>query len=891
MLDMHRPIYFFCIIIAAQLIFCGCATEHNLEFTKTEDGLIVEGSKLRVDFQAKDSLYEQVFYMKASDQDYVEVMRSYNPAVDIAEHSPSDTNYARLYNARISAKRYLINEQPSILTYDKKSGVVTLQGGGDGFNYTQSVTFFPEENRIHYKVECMLPDPSLDYVMSTFAYNCDQPPYFVHTPALKYDNEDSQQNRFRIVPSQDQIIGDRSFYAPAIILQEENMFAALVPDLNAINAHRVVSPDARRTSFIPRNKFGVAIEEERYTMPTFLDLNVKSGLTSKPILAYGYGDAVIGHHMHYNRFNDSTMVRNIDGDTLIYEFDLILAADAEGYGKYADVGQFIWSKYGKEVFENHPHLPMPFDEYRRIIDSITFRPSPYPDIDIPVPGYENTGSWLQWEDNGVPMGGYRSAINWWNDKLHNSQFWNNARDALGFWFWGTEHNDSVSIDRAHRIINWCLSAPQNDAGLFATLYNAEDKTWALQFSDPMHGQNRYFLEDSKSYDVAAMSKTGAHLLDYYMRCEADERIVDYLEPYADWLVSSIDERGSVPAYVSDEMEFSEILRYSGHPSASLWFLANMYHATANADYLAGAKKIAAYLEKEVLPEARWIDQEQYFSCGAKPLSFTRDIVQNQVARGNLTVIWACEGFASLYEATGSEQYLRDGALCIDYLSFTQCSWNPHYVYTAIPFGGFGVDNSDVTSFLDARQAETVRPFIWYGKALGRQDLLERGVAAARSSIVLINHPKHQSNDIYKYVNIYPYGLGPENIDHEGYPQSAMRTHPSWGEGSGVYTGLAEARRNLGGLYVNTDKRLATGVDGLKINAVSYEDDHVVIEAESWLTEKHLSDPWNTAYHTTLVVEGSPDYILLNDEKIIFDQEIIPLEVFPGKYIRRLKTTP
>jgi hypothetical protein len=883
---MYRPYYFFCIIIiTSHFIFSGCSTKQNLEFTKTEDGLIVEGGKLRVDFQVKNSLYEQVFYMKADNQDYVEVLRSYNPAIDRDEYTLSDTNYARFYNTGISPKRYQINEQPSILTYDKKSGLVILQGAGKTFNYKQSVTFFPEEDRIHYKVECMLPDSCLDYVMNTFVFNCNHPPYFVHTPALKYDNEDSQQNRFRIVPSQDQIIGDRSFYAPAIILQEENMFAALVPDLNAINENRVVSPDARRTSFIPVNRFGVAVEEDRYTMPTFLDLNAKSGLTSKPILAYGYADAVIGHHMHYNRFNDSSMIRNIDGDKLIYEFDLILAADAEAYGKYTEISQFIWNNYGKKVFENHPHLAMPFDEYRRIIDSITFRPSPYKEIDVPVPGYRNTGSWLEWEEHGIPMGGYRSAINWWNDKLHNSAFWNNARDASGFWFWAMENKDSVALDRAHRIINWCLSAPRNEQGLFATLYNAEEKYWGLQFSDPVHGEYRFFLEDSRSYNIATMSKTGAHLLDYYLRCEPDERIVNYLKPYGDWLISVIDERGTVPAYVSDEMILSDILRYSAHPSASLWFLSNLYRSTSDPVYLEGAKKIAVYLEQEILPEAKWIDMEQYLSCGAKPLSFTRDRLQHQIARGNLCVIWAAEGFASLADATGSERYVKDGLMAVDYLVFTQCSWNPHYIYTAFPFGGFAVDNADVTTFLDARQAEAVKPLIWYAKKAGRQDLLERAVAAARSSIVLINHPLHKSNNIYRHTNIYPFGLGPENIDHEGYPQSAMRTHPSWGEGSGIYTGLAEAARSLGGLYINTEKEIATGVDGLRISKIIFKDDRVEIDVDSWLSGKYLNEPWTKPYMTKLVVEGDVRLILFNNEKIELDGNTIGIEVSPGKYVR------
>lgn len=118
-----------------------------------------------------------------------------------------------------------------------------------------------------------------------------------------------------------------------------------------------------------------------------------------------------------------------------------------------------------------------------------------------------------------------------------------------------------------------------------------------------------------------------------------------------------------------------------------------------------------------------------------------------------------EGFAALYRASHNERFLKSGEQCIDYLTFTQCCWEPHFIYTAFPFGGFGVDNSDNAAMLDGRQAETVKPFIWYGKTLGRQDLLERGIAAARSSVVLINLPRHKSNNIYRHTNIYPYGLG------------------------------------------------------------------------------------------------------------------------------------
>ncbi|MEJ0055692.1 MAG: hypothetical protein WDN75_08620 [Bacteroidota bacterium] len=120
-----------------------------------------------------------------------------------------------------------------------------------------------------------------------------------------------------------------------------------------------------------------------------------------------------------------------------------------------------------------------------------------------------------------------------------------------------------------------------------------------------------------------MSKTAAHLMDYYSRCEKDQRIIDYFRPYADWLLTAIDARGAVPSYVTTGMESSPILLYSAQPASSMWFLATYYNVTKDDKYREGAKKIASFLEKEILPEEKWVDMEQYFSCGNKPLEFER----------------------------------------------------------------------------------------------------------------------------------------------------------------------------------------------------------------------------------------------------------------------------
>lgn len=826
-----------------------------------QGALIVKESKDKVQisnglvmaiFEKNNSYVNQQYYSKREGK-WLLVLKSFRSPDDFPQ------NGVLLFNEKLDPEhRFLVSSRlHEIRSVKKDSNAITvvLTGEDDQAAFSQEVTLKTKDKNFSVRVHAILKKKPyrLDYLLSTFEFNLPKAPEFVHTPGVKFDNEDSHQNRFPLLPSKDQIIGDRAFHAPAVILQEKNLFAALVPDLNAINRYSIISEDARRTSDIPRNMFSVPILADKYTMPTGLDLNVNTGLTNQPVITFGLMDNIIAHHIRYQRRNDKTMVRSLDAGNLIFAFDLFVDANEIPYKGFRKISEFQWKKYGHQVFINHPHLVMPFEGYLQVVDSITFQPGKYPNIDIPLKDYEDHGSWLSFNLNGAPAGGYRSSINSWNDVIHNSIFWNNARDASGFWFWGQETNQNDLIDKAHRIINFCLAAPKNKEGLFATLYNANSKTWGLQFSDPPHGKNQLFLRESESYDIAAMSKTGAHLLDYYTRCEKDERIINYLKPYASWLASSVDSRGTVPSYVSTDMKQSSILRLSAQPAASMWFLAAMYNITKLGKFKQAATRISDYLEREVIPREKWMDMEQYYSCGAKPLDFQQDVWQKQPLRGNLCTIWASEGYARLYEATKEKKYLDLGTSCIDYLSFSQCCWAPNFIYTAFPFGGFTADNADNSTMLDARQAEAVKPFIWYGKILGRQDLLERGVAAARASVVLMNLPAHQANNIYKYVNIYPFGLGPENIDHEGQPQSAMRTNPSWGEGSGVFTGLAEAYRALDGGYIDFKANTFVGVNGITINKIAVRKDTASISISDCLNGLKLS--YNKCFTIELQLNG------------------------------------
>lgn len=786
---------------------------------------------------------------------------------------------AALYDAAAAPHRYLVAALPAALralpeAASDQAGL-ELRAEHTGAVVVEIIRLRRGEPWVRIEVSADLPgSPArLDYLLSTFTFNLDRTPAFVHTPNQKFDDS-------RSGPGRDQIIGDRAFHAPAVILGDGGRFAALVPDLDALNARRVLSPDARRTTRLTPGIFSLPIEADKYTMPAGLDLNVRSGWTPRPVFSFGLIDSVIGQHIRFQRPPEADMARTLATHHVSYAFDLFLGADLSAAEGCRRVARHQWDRYGRAVFTRRPHLAMPFEEYARLIGKLTFNPIRDPadptkllqiaggTMDAPLPGYADHGSWLEWELDGVPVGGYRSAIPSWSDVLHNSVWWNNAREAIGFLVWGRQLGDPVLVARARRIVNLCLAAPRNAEGLFATLYNAGTRTWSPGFTDPPHGECRVFLRDAKSYDVAAMSKTGAHLLDYHLHGEPDPRIVAYLAPYANWLLTAIDDRGTVPAYVTLDMTPSPILRDSAHPAASLWFLAEMANATGRAAYREGATRIAAYLEREVLPDARWIDFEQYFSCGRKPLSMVRDDWQHQYFRGNMGIIWGVEGFAALYRATGDARWLRDGEQSLDYLCFYQCCWAPHFIYTAFPFGGFTADNSDSATMLDARQAETVRPFLWYGKELGRQDFLERGVAAARASVVLINHPLHKANDIYRHTNFYPFGFGPENIDHEAHPQSAMRTHPGWGEASGVYAGLAGVLREVGGVYVDFAKGVGVGADGVMLRNFSRQDRRLKIRVESQLAR--LPKAWLAPYAIELRLEGLPDgdyELAVNDDPV------------------------
>jgi hypothetical protein len=826
----------------------------NSELQILQNATITEIANQRVKarFDITEGGLNQEFFARADDS-WVLVASSFRP------NPPRPADGIALYDVSLARTHRLIvsdglHTVQSVVHVNDKVSVV-LSGNIGPHHIEQTVTLNADSDHFHIEVTAVLAGtpPLLEYVLSPFMFEVDSVPEFIHSPALKFADDD--------------VIGDRVFESPAVVLQQEGLFVALAPDLDLINQYAVVAPEARQVA--TGNAFSVPFDRSKATMPTALDLHLQSGWTQKPLAAYGIIDSIATHHMHWRHPSDGSMVRALASHTLRYGFDLFIGAVTPRFQGYQRISRFQWEQYGARYFREPRPQAMPLGEYAKVCYPASFAylgsevvleagerfaahhaPSGYPDLQ----------SWLEWELDALPVGGYRNNAPQWYDLVGNTMFWNNVRDAIAMHWWGRHLGDSSLIDKAHRGLNLALAAPQHE-GAFPTIYRFQSRRWQTNHWEPPMTLDptrssliceRYFDDYSESYHTASMSKTAAHLLRYYQVCEPDPRILPYVRRYADFITSHIDANGCVPAWFSPDLQPNPHLRFNGEGGVHVWFLAELYRLSHHEAYLAAAKRIAQFIAQEILPHQRWLDTECYFSCGSKPMDF-HDSYQNLEPRGTLAMIWAAEGFAALHRATADLTLLKLGEQALDYAVFYQAVWQPHYISTAYAFGGWNTDNGDA-AWLDARQGEFADIVIYFGKALGRQDLLERGIASARAGLTLINHPRHIENNIYSFPN-FPLGLGPENIDHEGFPQSTMRTDASWGEVAGL-CGAADALRQLGGIYVDLEKNMAIGVDGVVIQQVVWTANALHLTLENLL--HCLSTPYEDPFDVQLHVIGLPD---------------------------------
>ena len=670
--------------------------------------------------------------------------------------------------------------------------------------------------------------PKLEYLLSSYIFSPPGEPDYTYVPALKRSEED--------------VIGDRKFYAPAAIIQKDYSMLALVPDLNLINSS-VVYAEGARPSKAPK-LLAVHVNPDRISMPVAIDLNLNAGVTDHALISFGFMDYLLEQHVYFRHENKhGAMVRTLSDKSLKYGFDLFLKADVPEYIGYRCISSFLWQRYGSGNIKLPRPQAMPFSEYARICYPASINYQGYVvTYDKPVKmsiahrsGQPEMASWQQWDMSGKPAGGFRSNdnLNKGENILYFGAHLNNVDDATGMYYWGRRLNDSSLVDKARRIINLALSAPQNK-GLFPNGYDVNNYSWS-----------------KRDYHTEAASTTAGFLLYYHQSCEAIPGILPFVQRYGEFLVSNVQSNGCLPLFFNKSPEPLPRLRWNASGGSHIWVLSELYKVTGEKKFLETAVLMAGFMIREILPLQKWYDSEAFYGCGNKPESFY-DQRTGQYPANTQSLYWAIKGFASLYEISMEKKYLEALEAVADYSMFFQAVWDPHFVITAYPFGGFGVQNSDA-EWLDQRNHRFAVALLQAGLLSGRQDLMERAVAAVHSSLTLVNHPLHTQNNIYNYPN-FPVGLGPENIDHDGYPQMPLRSGPNWGETGGLAAAACFLEK-IGGVYINFEKELAVGVDGVSVEKYELNGQKINITLKSLLAE--LTVPYSEPFIVDMKIEGLP----------------------------------
>ena len=834
-------------------VFFGCngpeIKKGELIFHQGDSVLEFDNGLVKGIFRLNDRMVTQYYYAAEGEKWILMAKPPARPGAADQDIDPLyDTGKIYADSFRLMAQEGL----NSMAVLENKPGKISVQLSGNirGRMIEQVVSLQKDQDFFHFDITATLPGtpPKIEYLLAAFEITNGKQPDFTFTPSVKRERDD--------------VIGDRKFFAPATIVEKNGRMVALVPDLNSMNDNVVYAKNARPQKH-PKI-FGVPGDTLGTSLPMAMDLSLNSGITENPLISFGYIDYWVEQHVYWRHENENgAQVRELSKGKLKFGFDLFLTSGEEKYRGYERISVYLWKKYGTEYFHSPRPQAMPFDEYAKICYPASFDYQGYDIAEGPSViqrhNRPDLATWQQWEKNGIPMGGLRLSAPQWYQFIYNTAWWNNVCDATGIYYWGKKLDNPSLLDKARRIINFTLSSPQNQ-GLFPGLYNIETGKWiGSLWEPPLRNYDPDSVAcywswngDGGAYQTASASVTAGYLLYYRRFCEDVPEILPFVRSYGDFLVRNIRPDGCVPGWFDKSLQPLPSLSWNADGGAHIWVLSELYHATGDKKYADAAEKMAGFMIDEVMPHQKWYDFETFYSCAVKPESFY-DPFTGQYPANNMSVSWALEGFASLYEVLHKKEYLKAAEAVADYSIFYQAVWAPHYIITAYPFGGFSSQNSDA-EWLDQRSHRFTDGLIRTGLLSERQDLVERGVAAARSSLTLVNLPILVQNYIYKYPN-FPLGLGPENIDHEGFPQTPLRSGPSWCEVGGL-AAASHALRLLGGLYINFKNSIALGINGVSVENYRMEGNTITLTVKSLIAG--LPHPYPEPFRIGMRIIGLED---------------------------------
>jgi hypothetical protein len=575
------------------------------------------------------------------------------------------------------------------------------------------------------------------------------------------------------------VCSHQNFKSPVVMFQQGRLFAAIVPNLEGVTRQSL----------------------ER--MPLALDLDVTSG--PRPWFGYGIIPALPAVPNNVEDPGHSLFVRTKEilelriDEPRGYAYRLLVSDQPEGQGYHRAVA-FLWEKIGRPELMRSVDLQQNvhykdlylFDDWRRNAWE-DFAGCAYHAFD-----YDGAPCGLLTSWRGTH---FSRTFTPWDGWFHT--WMQSLRTAYGWYLYGKRTGNSDIQQKAETVVNLALKAPRKE-GAFPVLYYHETD-----------GGHTWWRDDTwagykEEYHVIHMAWTSYWLLRWAedLIPERKGEILQACQAFADFLARNQLESGCIPSWYNADLqpERVEFREFNAELGAPALFLSELYRMTGERRWLEVAEKAMAFMEREVLPRQRWADFETYISCSRKPFDFY-DPFTAQNPQNNISTMFAAMAWLNLYKATGNAQNRERMTQALDYLLLTQQVWN-HPGLEPKVLGGFTTQNTDA-EWSDARQGYVANLLLEAYTLTGRQDYLERAVAAARSGFA-----------------VAPY----ENWAHMGYGGLHVMSGMHWGTGT-VMTSVETMCEQLGDAYMNIARGHGVGFNACTVKNVMVEKNTIALDLE------------------------------------------------------------
>lgn len=554
------------------------------------------------------------------------------------------------------------------------------------------------------------------------------------------------------------------------------------------------------------------LEAMRADLPLILEMDCDREHDKPPVVGMG-----IRPHTHHSLYCFETPTR-LEGSPPLgstrFAFYLYANATAQPKKGFAEIARYVWQEFGHPRFDNVKPQVVGFDRYARL----GF-------------GYASENLWESMEGG---RGGVRSGVRYQNDVWFQTLF-NHLRSGIAFKIFGKRWSDRAIEEMGDRIKRLALSAPQTAEGLFPTIFEAgiEQAMRVERWHKANHWMTSPLVERSmrkvlpgnpvklvdwdNTFHLVDNSWQGYWMLRWHREVEADPSLVGYCERYAEYLVSLQQTSGAFPSFLhGDELRVGQLLMHNVGSAASAAFLVQLYLVTKNGRWLESAMRTAQFVERDVLSTRCWQDYEVIFDSKGKPLGMF-DRHTGQYAQVTQGMMWSAAMYQALEEATPGSGYLALAEEVVDYLTLYQQMWNPPFL-SVQTFGGFPVGNGH-PGWNDGRTSMVAQVLLDQYHVGRRRDHLERGIAALRTSLVLMFMPENSAVSPWALdgaVGNSDMSYGGRGVDERwcGYTYD-FPVGPA-------LTGYAMALNRYGDIYVDAKQGFGIGINGFQVSHAAIE---------------------------------------------------------------------